>query len=78
MLPQINLNMSFSPNHHVYIFAAIQWIRCAKLENVKNVPCKHLVESTCHSPSVKGVGVFYLPAELLSIFSDMVSKLAIT
>lgn len=36
------------------------------------------VESTCHSPSVKGVGVLSLPAELLSIFSDMVSKPAIT
>lgn len=36
------------------------------------------VESTCHSPPVKGVGVLSLPAELLSIFSDMVSKPAIT
>lgn len=32
----------------------------------------------CHSPSVKGVGVLSLPAELLSIFSDIVSKPAIT
>lgn len=39
---------------------------------------KDLAESTCHSPPVKGVGVLSFPAEPSSIFSDAVSKPAIT
>lgn len=44
----------------------------------KNTQFKDLAEGTCHSRSVKGVGVLSFPAELLSIFSDVISKPAIT
>lgn len=87
MLPQINPKHFFQLSSirvsvQRRVFVAIQQIKniiqVHREAECTNAVFKQPLESTCHSLCVKGVGVLFLPAELLSIFSDTVSKPAIT